>query len=176
MKKIVLITLLVIFLPTYCFAQGEGSFTLIDWYDHKVVVLDFSGNVLMEKDFDGIGCPYFISPYLGGWLVKGCQECYGCTADNWFIWKLRLDGSIENTFAGVSPGPFYTGITSGNFIAGDVYTGVINLCDANGSIIDSTNVWQEENGWPSLDGVLRPSSVQFGFTTLDGGRRESSHG
>lgn len=147
MKKIIFTTLLVIFLPAYCFGQGEGSFALIDWHDHKVVVLDFAGTVLMEKDFDGIGCPYFIAPYLGGWLVKGCEECYGCTADNWFIWKLRPDGSIENTFAGVSPGPFYTGITSGNFIAGDVYTGVINLCDANGAIIDSTTVWEEENGW-----------------------------
>jgi hypothetical protein len=147
MKKIFLMTFLVIFLPAYCFGQAEGSIALIDWSDNEVVVVDFAGTVLMEKNFDGIGCPYFISPYLGGWLVKGCQECYGCTADNWFIWKLRPDGSIENTFAGVSPGPFYTGITSGNFIAGDVYTGVINLCDANGAIIDSAKVWEEENGW-----------------------------
>ena len=147
MKKIFLVVIVVIFLPAYSFGQGQGSFTLIDWFDNKVVVLDFTGTVLMEKDFNGIGCPYFISPYLGGWLVKGCEECFGCTADNWFIWKLRPDGSIENTFAGVSPGPFYTGITSGNFIAGDVYTGSINLCDANGAIIDSINVWEEENGW-----------------------------
>lgn len=148
MKRILLTMLMVILFSTHCLAQTEESFAVIDWNDNKVVILDFSGNVLFEKDFDGIGCCYFIAPYLGGWLVKGCLECYGCTKDNWFIWELKPDGSISSTLTAVGPGPFYTGITSGNFLTGNVYTGVIDLYNENGSIIDSTNVWEEENGWP----------------------------
>ncbi len=146
MKKIMLAILIMILFPVYCLAQGEGSFAIVEWNTNKVVVLDFSGNVLFEKDFNGIGVCYFISPSLGGWLVKGCLN-YGCQGEDWILWQLQPDGSISNTITGLGPGPFYTGITSGNFITGSVYTGIIDLRNENGAIIDSINVWQEEDGW-----------------------------
>lgn len=148
MKKICIIMFVLAMFPAYCLAQTQESFAVIDWGDNEMVMLDFSGNVLFEKDFDGIGCCYFVAPFHDGWLVKGCLECYGCTRDNWFIWKLAPNGTIQNTFPAEGPGPFFTGITSGNFVSGDVYSGIINLYNENGSILGSTNVWEEENGWP----------------------------
>lgn len=147
MKKIAMAILIMILLPVYCLAQEEGSFAIIEWNTNKVVVLDFSGNVLFEKDFNGIGVCYFISPSLGGWLVKGCLN-NGCQGEDWILWQLQPDGSITKTITGLGPGPFYTGITSGNFITGNVYTGIIDLRNGNGTVIDSINVWEEENGWP----------------------------
>ena len=147
MKKIVVIMLMALLFPTYCLAQEAESFALIDWGTNKVVILDFEGNVLFEKDFNGIGVCYFISPSSDGWLVKGCLN-YGCSGEDWIIWQLQPDGTISNTITGLGPGPFYTGIGSGNFIAGNVYTGVIDLYNPNGTIINSINVWEEEDGLP----------------------------
>jgi hypothetical protein len=147
MKKIMLVFFIMLLFPTYCLAQAEGSFAIVEWNANKIVVLDFSGNVLLEKDFNGIGVCYFISPSLGGWLVKGCLN-YGCQGEDWILWQLQPDGFISHTIKGLGPGPFYTGITSGNFITGNVYTGIISLRNENGTVIDSINVWEEENGWP----------------------------
>jgi len=147
MKKILIIIFVVLLFPTYCLAQEEESFALIDWGSNKVVILDFSGNVLFEKDFNGIGVCYFIFPSANGWLVKGCLTS-GCWGEDWIIWQLQPDGTINNTLTGLGPGPFYTGIGSGNFVSGNVYTGVIDLYNETGAIINSINVWAEEDGLP----------------------------
>jgi len=127
--------------------DSENSFALIDTVLNKMVVFDLAGNPLYEKDFNDTGICFFVSPSTRGWLVKGCPLS-GWDADNWIIWDLRPDLSVANTIMNLGPGPFYTGITSGNFIVGDVFTGIINLHNPGGTIIGSTNVWQEENGWP----------------------------
>jgi hypothetical protein len=80
-------------------------------------------------------------------MVKGCPLS-GCGSDNWIIWNLNPDLSTINIINDLGPGPFSAGIASGNFVAGNVYSGIIDLYDTDGSIIDSTNVWEEEEGWP----------------------------
>ena len=127
--------------------DSENCFALIEWYANKLVIFDLSCNPLYEREFDGIGTCYFVSPSPMGWLVKGCPLS-GCTSNNWIIWDLMPDGSTRNNITGLGPGPYYTGLTSGNFITGNVYSGIIDLYNTNGSIIGSTNVWEEENGWP----------------------------
>jgi len=127
--------------------DSENSFALIDLIFNKLVIFDLSGNLLYEKAFDGIGICYFVSPGATGWVVKGCPPA-GCGSNNWIIWDLTPDLSVANTITGLGPGPFYTGISSGNFVVGNVYTGIVDLYNTSGTIIDSTNVWQEENGWP----------------------------
>ena len=124
----------------------EDVFALIDWSVNKLVIFDFSGNPIHEKEFNSIGRCYFVSPSVGGWLVKGCPLS-GCFADNWIIWDLAPDLSVRNTIINLGPGPFYNGLTSGDFVSGNVYSGVIDLYNTGGSIINSTNVWEEENGW-----------------------------
>ena len=125
----------------------EHSFALIDIAWNKLVVFDLSGSLLYEKKFDGIGLIYFVAPSARGWMAKGCPPS-GCGASNWIIWDLAPDLAVANTIAGLGPGPFYTGISSGNFVTGNVYSGIVDLYDPSGTLIDSTNVWQEENGWP----------------------------
>jgi hypothetical protein len=71
----------------------------------------------------------------------------GCGSDNWIIWDLRPDGSIRHEITDQGPGAFYTGIASGGFVAGDVYSGIIDLYSADGSYMRSVNVWEEEDGW-----------------------------
>lgn len=127
--------------------DAENSFALIDVTLNKLVVFDLAGNLLCEKAFDGLGMCLFVSPSARGWLVKGCPPA-GCGSNNWVIWDLAPDLSVANAITGLGPGPFYTGIGSGNFVAGNVYLGIIDLYDPVGSVIGSKNVWQEENGWP----------------------------
>jgi len=127
--------------------DSENCFSLIDWFDNKLLIFDLSYNLLYEKEFDGIGLCYFVSASTAGWLVKGCPST-GCSSNNWIIWDLNTDGSIRNTVTDLGPASFYSGIASGNFVSGNVYSGVIDLYNSSGSIIDSTNVWEEENGWP----------------------------
>jgi hypothetical protein len=125
----------------------ENCFALIDWASNKLMVFYLSGNLLSEKNFDDLGICYFVSPSIDGWLIKGCPLS-GCSSDNWIIWDLTPDlSTIRNTITDLGPGPFYTGITSGNFVSGNVYSGIIDLYNISGSIIDSTDVWGEENGW-----------------------------
>jgi hypothetical protein len=127
--------------------DSENSFTLIDVYLNKLMVFNLTGNLLYEKEFGSMGTGYFVSPSARGWLVKGCPFS-GCGSNNWIIWDLKPDLSLANTITGLGPGPFYTGIGSGNFVVGNVYSGIIDLYNPAGTIIGSTNVWQEENGWP----------------------------
>ncbi len=127
--------------------DSQNSFALIEVTSNKIVVFDLAGNLLYEKAFDGMGNCYFVSPSARGWLVKGCPPA-GCGASNWIIWDLEPDLSVANTITNLGPGPFYTGIGSGNFVVGNVYSGIINLYSPAGTIIGSTNAWQEENGWP----------------------------
>ncbi len=127
--------------------DSQNSFALIEVTSNKIVVFDLAGNLLYEKAFDGMGNCYFVSPSARGWLVKGCPPA-GCGSNNWIIWDLEPDLSVANTITNLGPGPFYTGIGSGNFVVGNVYSGIINLYSPAGTIIGSTNAWQEENGWP----------------------------
>jgi len=127
--------------------DSENSFALIDWNTNKIVIFDYLGNLLYEREFSDIGICNFVSSSVSGWLVKGCPLS-GCGSYNWIIWDLKPDLSIRRTIIDLGPGPFYTGIASGNFVSGNVWTGVIDLYNTSGAIIDSTNVWKEEDGWP----------------------------
>ena len=126
--------------------DSENSFALIDWASNKLVIFDLSGNLLYEKKFDSTGICYFVSSSLDGWMVKGCPLS-GCSSNNWIIWDLKADGSILNTITDLGPGPFYSGIASGNFVSGNAFSGSIDLYDRSGSIIGNTNAWEEEDGW-----------------------------
>ena len=156
MKKIFLMILITIVFPARCLAQAEESFALIEWisqWESKLVVLDLDGGFMYEKQFIGdVPLCVFVAPSIDGWLVKGCTV--NCGAGNWAI-KDILDpyGTVRNEIYGLGPGPFYKGLANGNFIAGNVYTGDIDLYDTSGSIIGSTNAWAEEDGW-SYDYVL----------------------
>jgi hypothetical protein len=125
--------------------DSENSFALIDWGKNKLNIFDLSGSLLYEKEFDYSWRCYFVSSSADGWLVKGCPS--SCAADNWSIWNLNPDLSTINIINDLGPGPFSTGIASGNFVTGNVYSGIIDLYNTGGSIIDSTNVWEEEGGW-----------------------------
>jgi hypothetical protein len=127
--------------------DSENSFAVIDQWSNKLLIFDLSFNLLYEKEFDGIGLCYLVSPSVGGWLVKGCPLS-GCSSDNWIIWDLKPDGSIRYEITDVGPGAFYTGLASGNFVSGNVYSGTIDLYSSSGSYIRSINVWEEEDGWP----------------------------
>jgi hypothetical protein len=123
--------------------DSENTFAVIDQYNNKLLIFDLSYNLLYEKDFTGIGGCFFVSPSVGGWLTKGPDWGF----DNWIIWDLRPDGSIRYEITDVGVGPFYTGLASGGFVAGDVYSGVIDLYSASGSLVRSVNVWEDEDGW-----------------------------
>jgi hypothetical protein len=124
--------------------DSENTFALIDNADDTVVVFDLAGNLLYEKHFDDL--PVFVTSSVGGWLVKGCPS-HECSGD-WAIWDLTPDLSIRNTLNGLGPGPLFAGITSGDVVSANPYTGIVDLYDTNGTIIGSTNVWEEEDGWP----------------------------
>ncbi len=124
----------------------ENSFALIDWGNNTLNIFDLSGSLLYEKEFDYSWNALFVASSADGWLVKGCPR-YSCSADNWSIWNLKPDLSTINIINDLGPGPFTTGIASGNFVAGNVYSGSIDLYNTGGAIIDSTNVWEEEGGW-----------------------------
>ena len=126
--------------------DSENSFALIDWDTNKVVIFDYLGNLLYEREFSDIGICNFVSSSVSGWLVKGCPLS-GCGSNNWIIWDLKPNLSIRRTITDLGSGPFYTGIASGNFVSGNVWTGVIDLYNTSGAIIDSTNIWEEEDGW-----------------------------
>jgi len=123
--------------------DSENTFALVDYDTKKVAILDYAGNLLTEKVFHD---PVFISSSVNGWLAKGCV--WANCGNNWTIWDLKPDLSIRNTITGIGPGPLYAALTSGNFISGNPYTGIIDLYSTKGIIIDSVNVWKDKGGWP----------------------------
>jgi hypothetical protein len=127
--------------------DSENTFAVIDQWSNKLLIFDLSYNLLYEKDFTGIGRCYLVSPSVTGWLAKGCPLS-GCGSDNRIIWDLKPDGSIRHEVTNLGEPSFFTGIASGGFVAGDVYSGVIDLYSTSGSYMRSVNVWEEDDGWP----------------------------
>ena len=127
--------------------DNENSFVVVDTAENKVVAFDDSRNFLYETSFNNLGMVLFATASINGWLVKGCPLSY-CSTDNWVVWDLTPDLSIRNTISGLGPGPTVAGLTSGNLVSGNVYSGIVDLYNTSGAIIKSTNVWEEEDGWP----------------------------
>jgi len=126
--------------------DSKNGFVLIDRPVYEMNAFDSFGNLLFKKGFFNMGLFFFVSPSIHGWLVKGCPSS-GCAAANWIIWDLYPDGATRNTITDLGPGPFFSGLANGNFISGNVYSGVIDLYNTSGTIIDNTSVWNEPGGW-----------------------------
>ena len=65
--------------------------------------------------------------------------------DGWIIWNMNPDLTVRSTITDQGPGPMYTGITSGNFISANYWSGIIDLYDPNGVLIKSINFLEEED-------------------------------
>jgi len=124
--------------------QGN-RFAVLDESANKIFIFDLAGNLLYTTDFSAIGTPYLIRDAgNSGWLLKGQQISGG-----WAIWHIDSSGALRNTLHGssIGPGPYYSGLSNGNFVTNNSDTGEIVLYNSSGTVINSTNAWSEPDGW-----------------------------
>ena len=124
--------------------QGD-RFAVLDESANKVFIFDLEENLLNTVSFSSIGTPWFIRDAgSSGWLLKG-EKSY----DVWNIWHIDSSGALRNTFSGstIGPGPYYSGLSNGNFVATTNTSGEVTLYSASGEFLGSVNVWTDPNGW-----------------------------
>ena len=130
--------------------QGD-RLAAVDDIENKVFIFDMEMNLLNTADLSALGSTWFIRDAGStGWLVKGPG-----TGGDWTIWHIDSSGALRNTFKepSISGGYFYSGLHNGDFVVNDTDTGEIYLYDTSGTLINSTNAWNDPDGW-SYDYVL----------------------
>jgi len=123
--------------------QGN-RFAVLDEIAQKVFIFDLSGNLLNTADFGSLGSPWMMRDAgSSGWLLKGMS------GGAWKIWHIDSAGALRNTFSGstIGPGPYYSGLSNGNFVTSNYSSGDIYLHNTAGAEIGSTNAWTVPDGW-----------------------------
>jgi len=134
-------------------SQG-GNFAVVDTVANKVFIFDQSKTVQNTADFNQmvgiqpIGYPLSVSDAgISGWLLKGWYTPGSIT--DWRIWHIDSSGAIRKTLSGpsINHATLYSGLKNGNFLISNFSTGEVDLYNPSGTLIKSTNVWTDPNGW-----------------------------
>lgn len=123
--------------------DSGNRFVVADQKTKEVFIFDLDGNLINKTDFSKLGDLYFIRDAgTSGWLLKGLGN------NTWKICHIDSSGALRSisTDVQVGPGPYYSGLSNGNFVINNMNTGDITLYNPSGLSVASTNVWTNPNG------------------------------
>ncbi|MCP4715150.1 MAG: hypothetical protein GY868_08545, partial [Deltaproteobacteria bacterium] len=124
-----------------------GRFAVLDNATSMLFIYDNDNATLLTKaDLSHIGTPAYVRDAgSSGWLIKGKNN-----QGSYEIWHVDSDGAFRDAYRDefLGSGPFYTGISGGNGVTVERYTGGLVVFGPGGSEVARGNAWTQPNGFP----------------------------